>query len=59
VRARSELRIVAGKNALALTPPMGWNSWNVWGPAVDQEKVLQAAEWLDRSGLRRTAFSTS
>jgi len=54
--ARSELRIVAGKNALALTPPMGWNSWNVWGPAVDQEKVLQAAEWLDRSGLAAHGF---
>jgi alpha-galactosidase len=54
--ARSDLRIVAGKNALARTPPMGWNSWNVWGPAVDQEKVLQAAEWLDRSGLAAHGF---
>jgi alpha-galactosidase len=54
--AHSELRIVAGKDALALTPPMGWNSWNVWGPAVDAEKVLQAAEWLDRSGLAAHGF---
>src|SRR5262245_31129620 len=54
--ARSELRIVGRKDALALTPPMGWNSWNVWGPAVDQEKVLQAAEWLDRSGLAAHGF---
>lgn len=50
-RARRELRIVGGADALALTPPMGWNSWNVWGPAVDQAKVLAAAEWLERSGL--------
>ena len=54
--ARSELRIVAGKDALALTPPMGWNSWNVWGPAVDAQKVLQAAEWLERSGLAAHGF---
>jgi alpha-galactosidase len=54
--ARSELRIVAGKDALALTPPMGWNSWNVWGPAVDAAKVLEAAEWLDRSGLAAHGF---
>ena len=54
--ARSELRIVGGRNALARTPPMGWNSWNVWGPAVDAEKVLQAAEWLDRSGLAAHGF---
>ena len=49
--ARRELRIVGGPDALARTPPMGWNSWNVWGPAVDADKVLAAAEWLERSGL--------
>jgi alpha-galactosidase len=53
---RGQLRIVGGNDALALTPPMGWNSWNVWGPAVDAEKVLQAAEWLDRSGLAARGF---
>jgi alpha-galactosidase len=54
--ATRALRIVAGKDALALTPPMGWNSWNVWGPAVDAQKVLDAAEWLDRSGLAAHGF---
>jgi alpha-galactosidase len=49
--ARRDLRIVGGADALARTPPMGWNSWNVWGPAVDAEKVLAAAEALERSGL--------
>ena len=46
-----ELRIVGGPDALARTPPMGWNSWNVWGATVDAGKVLAAAEWLERSGL--------
>jgi alpha-galactosidase len=54
--ARRKLRILAGEDALARTPPMGWNSWNVWGPAVDQRKVLEAAEWLDRSGLANYGF---
>jgi len=49
--SRRDLRIVGGTRVLARTPPMGWNSWNVWGPAVDQQKVLDAAEWLERSGL--------
>jgi alpha-galactosidase len=49
--ARRGLRIVGGADALARTPPMGWNSWNVWGPAVDAGKVLAAAEALERSGL--------
>jgi alpha-galactosidase len=49
--AQRELRIVGGPDALARTPPMGWNSWNVWGPAVDAARVLAAAEGLERSGL--------
>jgi alpha-galactosidase len=49
--ARRDLRVVGGADALARTPPMGWNSWNVWGPAVDADKVLAAAEALERSGL--------
>jgi alpha-galactosidase len=54
--ARRTHTIVADEDALALTPPMGWNSWNVWGPAVDARKVLQAAEWLERSGLAAHGF---
>ena len=36
---------------IALTPPMGWNSWNCWGSRVDAEKVLQSARGLVDSGL--------
>ena len=49
--ATRALTIVGGDDALARTPPMGWNSWNVWGPAVDAHKVLAAAAALERSGL--------
>ncbi|MGH8315426.1 MAG: putative Ig domain-containing protein, partial [Steroidobacterales bacterium] len=55
--ARRALQIVAGADALARTPPMGWNSWNVWGPAVDQSKVLGAADGLEKSGLAAHGFS--
>ena len=50
-RATRTLRIVARNNRLALTPPMGWNSWNVWGTAVDDAKVRAAADALVSSGL--------
>jgi len=36
---------------IALTPPMGWNSWNCWGLSVTQEQVLAAARSFRRSGL--------
>jgi alpha-galactosidase len=36
---------------LALTPPMGWNSWNCWGMSVDAEKVKKSARGMVSSGL--------
>lgn len=47
---RKKFRIVVG-DQIALTPPMGWNSWNCWGASVDQEKVLRAARAMVSSGL--------
>ena len=45
------LTIVGGEDKLALTPPMGWNSWNVWGLNVDDAKVRAAADVMVSSGL--------
>ncbi|VAX29489.1 alpha-galactosidase [hydrothermal vent metagenome] len=44
------LEIVIG-DKLALTPPMGWNSWNCWGLSVSQEKVYDAAKSFVEKGL--------
>ena len=49
--AERELKIVGGTHKLALTPPMGWNSWNVWGTSVDDAKVRAAADAMIASGL--------
>ena len=48
--ARRELRIIIG-DQIALTPPMGWNSWNCWGLTVDQGKVLASARVFKEKGL--------
>ena len=50
-KARRVLTLIGAKDALARTPPMGWNSWNAWGAAVDAQKVRDAATQLERSGL--------
>ena len=34
-------RIVVG-DKIALTPPLGWNSWNCWHQRVSQAKVLES-----------------
>lgn len=31
---------------IALTPPMGWNSWNCWGLGVTKQKVLESANTM-------------
>jgi hypothetical protein len=45
-----ELRIIIG-DQIALTPPMGWNSWNCWGLSVDEEKVISSARVYIEKGL--------
>ena len=56
VAAVRTFTIVAGKDKLALTPPMGWNSWNVWGLAVDDAKVRAAADAMVLSGLAAQGY---
>ncbi|HTI39804.1 MAG TPA: NPCBM/NEW2 domain-containing protein [Vicinamibacterales bacterium] len=51
------LTIVGGKDALALTPPLGWNSWNVWAAQVDDAKVRAAADGMVASGLAAQGYT--
>ncbi|WP_255606918.1 putative Ig domain-containing protein [Pedobacter polysacchareus] len=48
--SKRAFRIVVG-DQIALTPPMGWNSWNCWGDAVSQEKVMSSAKAMVDKGL--------
>ena len=43
-------RIVCG-NQIALTPQMGWNSWNCFAGAVSADRVKHAADAMVKSGL--------
>ena len=37
------IRIVIG-DKIALTPPMGWSSWNCWGTAITQQRAKETAD---------------
>ena len=50
------LAIVGGQYKLALTPPMGWNSWNIYRCGVDEAKVREATDELIESGLNRHGY---
>ena len=41
---------------LALTPPMGWNSWNHYGCNIDEALIHQTADALVKSGLRDAGY---
>ena len=49
-QAERKLKIISGP-AIALTPPLGWNSWNCFGCDVTAEKVRAAADAMVASGL--------
>lgn len=51
-----QLRIICG-DEIALTPTMGWNSWNCFGHEVSAEKVKRAADALVKSGLVNHGWS--
>jgi alpha-galactosidase len=54
--AQRPFRIVVG-DAIALTPPMGWNSWNSWASNVDRDKVMQSVHALVSTGLINHGWS--
>jgi len=37
-------------------PPMGWNSWNAFGVAIDEEKILGSADVIVSSGLAAKGY---
>ncbi len=44
-KADAEIRVLCG-DRLALTPPMGWNSYDAFGDSVLESEVLANAAWL-------------
>ncbi len=54
--AEKKFRIRCG-DTIALTPPMGWNSWNCWGASVSADKVLRSARALVNSGLAQHGWT--
>jgi alpha-galactosidase len=54
--ATRELKIVAGET-LALTPPMGWNSWNFYNRRVTQAIMSAQTQAMAASGLRDHGYT--
>ncbi len=45
-----------GQDKIALTPPMGWNSWNHFAERVDDATIRATADALVSTGLRDAGY---
>jgi alpha-galactosidase len=43
-------------NGLAQTPPMGWNSWNLFAGRIDDKTVREMADAMLSSGMRDAGY---
>jgi len=53
--AKATLRFVIG-DMLALTPPMGWMSWNAFGPNISETLIREIADAMVASGMRDVGY---
>ena len=44
-------------NGAALTPPMGWSSWNLFRHKISEELIKQIADAMDKSGLKDAGYN--
>lgn len=43
-------------NALAATPPMGWNSWNKFGCRINESLLKEMADAMQSSGMKDAGY---
>lgn len=49
-------RCVGLTNGLALTPPMGWNSWNRFTGAINEQLIQQMADAMATNGMKAVGY---
>ena len=48
--------LLAQAETLAATPPMGWNSWNLFAGRVTDKDVRAAADAMISSGMKDAGY---
>jgi alpha-galactosidase len=44
------------RTVLAVTPPMGWNSWNCFGTNIDEAKIKAVVDTMVSSGMKDAGY---
>jgi alpha-galactosidase len=52
----SAFQVAALNNGLAKTPPMGWNSWNIFHGNINETQIKQIADAMVSSGMRDAGY---
>lgn len=55
-QAHETLDLTAAKPLIAMTPPMGWNSWNKFACNIDEGKIRGIADAMAASGLKDAGY---
>nr|AQQ75132.1 GH27 [uncultured bacterium] len=54
--AAKPANLPALNNGLALTPPMGWNSWNIFYQNINETQIKQIADAMVSSGMKDAGY---
>ena len=46
----------AHPDSLVLTPPLGWNSWNVFHENINEKQIQEIADAMVESGLKDAGY---
>ena len=52
-------QVFAHPDSLVLTPPLGWNSWNVFHENINEKQIQEIADAMVSSGLMSACRNTS
>ncbi len=50
------MKVGAWDNGLAPTPPMGWNSWNIFHGDINEAKIKQIADAMVSTGMKDAGY---
>src|ERR1041385_4043430 len=56
VLVSTSTRCGALTNGLALTPPMGWNDWNIFHCSINETTVRQIADAMATNGMKAAGY---
>lgn len=55
--SKSSVLTIKVGDELALTPVMGWNSWNTFGPELTEALVIETADAMVANGMRDLGYN--